>query len=925
MPMKLFEKLRTKPEWEDEDSAVRARAVRELSLDDRELLNRIAEDDDDPAVRGEAVRRIDDLAALVSIHASESDPAVRAAACETVRALLLDAEAVNEDDEAEYDEDRTDAAVALLPARDLAALARDARLPEISRAALARLEGDRWLGAVATRAGRLEIAEAALARLVDPDALQAVVLKAEERAIALGAFERLSNDRLDPDLLAVIAKRAKQKAVARRARAMLAELEAARVAEEPPEPEPRAPAAQRIEQVRVAEFDTERAEQAERAAKRRALLAAARQLCEAVEQARGAAAGEQLQRLRGEWAALLQPESEASTPDALAALSERFERAAAGCEQRCREWAEDRAQLERLDALVSELEKVELSDDARTRTRWQKAEQAWRGAVSDLRSRSADPEHRERLAGLERRKADVDARRKAARDATRSDAQRQAQENLERLKRLCGTVEQLAGADAIQLPTAERQLRATRQALDELRASDAAVPLPSRRARTSLVRRLQQGHAALLGRVRELRDFADWQRWANLGVREELCARLEALAELPDDGAVASGYREIVLEWRRTADVPKDRDAPLRARFEKAHERVYPRCQVHMESQAASRTQNLERRTALIEEAERLASSTDWLKTAQRIAELKEQWKTIGPVPHQQQKETWNRFRSACNAFFQRRKEDLAERKQEWARNLERKEALIAGLEALAGSEDGAGVAEQVRQAQAEWKTIGPVQRKRSDALWERFRAACDAAYGRIHAAEHEAMAAKVAVREAICDELEALLPAADGAGDPPAQLAATVRDLRQRWRRAPEVPQAVRRRLSARFGHAINGVVARWPGVFRGSDLDPHRQLRRLEELCTRAETLLGSAAASAQSPAEILAARWRDALASNLMGMRVDETVRRRSTLEEVRQLQAERRKIGQLPGADAQRLAQRFQQACDRLFSTAQSQTG
>ena len=911
MPMKLFEKLRARPEWEDEDGAVRARAVRELPPDEQELLLRIAEEDDDPAVRAAAARRIDDLGALLSIHGAETDPAVRAAVCETVPALLFDAEVETE----------TDAALALLPPRDLAALARDALLPGISRAALARLEGDRWLGAVASRASRLEIAEAALVRLIDPAALQAVVLKAEERAIALSAFERLSQDQLDPEALAVIAKRSKQKAVARRAKAMLAEQEAARVAEEPPEPEPDRPAVaeQRIEQVRVAEFDAERTEQAERAARRRALLAAARRLCEAVEQARGAAAGEQLQQLRADWAALLQPEPDASAPEALVALSERFERAIDGCEQRCREWAEDRAQLERLDALVAELEQVDTSDDGETRARWQKAEQAWRGAVSELRSRSADdPEHRERLDGLERRKADMDTRRQAARAASRTDAQRQAQKHLERIEQLCGTVEQLAASDAIQLPTAERQLRATRQALDELRASDAALPLPSRRAHAALVRRLQKAHATLLGRVRELRDFADWQRWANLGVREDLCARIEALADVPDDAAVASGYREIVLEWRRTADVPKDRDAPLLARFEKAHERVYPRCQAYVESQAASRTRNLARRVALIEEAEQLVSSTDWLKTAQRISALKEQWQAIGPVPHQQQKETWNRFRAACNAFFQRRKEDLAARKQEWSRNLERKEALIVRLEALVGSDDGAAAAEQARQAQAEWKTIGPVQRKRSDAVWQRFRAACDAVHGRIQTAEHDAMASKVETREAICSELEVLLPAAGATENPPEQLAATVRDLRQRWRQAPEVPQAIRRRLAARFGHGINRVVETWPSVFRGSDLDPHRQLRRLEELCTRAETLLGSNVESRQSPAEILAARWRDALASNLMGTRVDETARRRTALEEVRQMQAERRKIGPLPGTDAQRLAQRFQQACDRLFS-------
>lgn len=918
--MSLFEKLRARPEWEDADGAVRARAVRDLPPDDLDLLLRIAAEDEDPAVRGTAVQRIDDLEALLSIHGAEADPAVRAVACEALRDLLLDAE----------DEAGADAAVDVLAPRDLAALAREARHPGVSRAALSRLEGEKHLAAVASRAGHVEVAAAALERIVDPESLQTVAVKAEERSVALGAFERLSNGHLDPDWLAVVAKRSKQKAVARRAKALLAEHESARAMEqEPAAPEEgetaRPPVlASPIEQVRVAEFDEERAKQAQRAEERSALLAAARRVCETIERVPGAEAARALPGLRDEWGALAWTAAASGPPKAQAALLERFERAVAGCEQRGLQWKEDQAQLERLEALVAEMERAELAEDGRPQAFWQQSDMDWRAIVAEFRGRSiVRRDSRERLIGLERRKAEVDARRRAAEAAQRSDAERQAQENLERIERLCATVEDVAASAKSQLPAAERQLRAARRALEELRESDAAAPLPSRRARAALVRRLQQAHTALLGRVRELRDFADWKRWANLGVREELCARLEALVDEQDDAAVASRYREIVLEWRRTADVPQDRDAPTRARFEAAHEKVYPRCQAFLEAQTAGREQNLARRIAIIEEAEQLASSTDWLKTAQRIATLKEQWQEIGPVPRQQQKETWNRFRTACNTFFRRRKEDLDTRKKAWVRNLELKEALIARVEALAADGNGTSPAEQVRQAQAEWKTIGPVQRKRSDAVWQRFRAACDAVYGRIHAAEHAEVAGKVAAREEICSELEALLPADGAAGEPPAQLAETVRDLRQRWRQAPEVPQVVGRRLAARFGGGVNRVIAAWPAAFRGSDLDPNRQLRRLEALCARAETLVRDDMEPSASPAEILAARWREALASNLMGARVDEARRRRSTLDEVRRLQAERRRLGQIPGAEAQRLAQRFQQACDRLSGASQAQ--
>ena len=487
----------------------------------------------------------------------------------------------------------------------------------------------------------------------------------------------------------------------------------------------------------------------------------------------------------------------------------------------------------------------------------------------------------------------------------------------DRLGRLCGAAESAAASDKLELPVAERHLRAVRRALDEMQAADAGSSAPPRRARAALARRLRRVQTALLGRVRELRDFADWQRWANLGLQEDLCAELEALAGVEDDAQLAARYRNVMARWRQAADVPKDRGEQLRARFEAAHEKVYERCQKHLAAQAADRERNLARRLALVEEAERLASSTDWLRTVQRITELQAEWKQIGPVPRRQQQETWDRFRAACGTFFTRRKNDLAQRKQEWAQNLERKEALIARVEALEAVTDIPAAVAQARQAQAEWKQIGAVQRKRSDAIWQRFRAACDAVFGRAQAAEHEAAADKVEAREALCRELEALLPADDPAGEVPEGLADRVRDLQQQWRQAPDLPHALRRKLAARFGQAISRVVAAYPAAFRGTELDPARQLARLDELCRRVESLIGKEIEPDASPAEILATRWRDALASNLMGARVDEGARRRAAIEQVKRLQAERRKLGQLPGPEGQRLAERFQQACDRLF--------
>jgi hypothetical protein len=142
--------------------------------------------------------------------------------------------------------------------------------------------------------------------------------------------------------------------------------------------------------------------------------------------------------------------------------------------------------------------------------------------------------------------------------------------------------------------------------------------------------------------------------------------------------------------------------------------------------QAEARTLNLQRKEALCVRAEALSESRDWIATADQLKALQAEWKTIGAVPRGHEKTVWERFQKACDRFFTRRHEDLAHRKEMWAQNLARKEALCVRAEALAESTDWDPAANEIKALQNEWKTIGPVKKSRSDAIWQRFRAACD-------------------------------------------------------------------------------------------------------------------------------------------------------------------------------------------------------
>ena len=176
----------------------------------------------------------------------------------------------------------------------------------------------------------------------------------------------------------------------------------------------------------------------------------------------------------------------------------------------------------------------------------------------------------------------------------------------------------------------------------------------------------------------------------------------------------------------------------------------------------------------------------------------------------------------------------------------------------------------------------------------------------------------KIELREALCGQLEAFLPPAPGAetegGDTPsvetasdnepfvapADLAERVREIQGLWRAGPEVPREIQRQLSARFGRAVSRLVEAYPDQFRGTDLDPARALKRLQKLVERAEALCLPRpwTSAARHPRRFLATKWREALASNTMGVKIDPGAQRRAAMDEAKRLQADRRQLGRSP---------------------------
>jgi hypothetical protein len=582
---------------------------------------------------------------------------------------------------------------------------------------------------------------------------------------------------------------------------------------------------------------------------------------------------------------------------------------------------EDRVveQTDAVEDVVAEAEDVAALEDPEIDERRQAAqaeperiEEAERRQQELAAQRARDVEEHEKL----------EAERRAQVAATREADQRARREALARLHNLLGRVEPLIAKTDLSLKAADRALRDVRSALN------AIPPLPSRQDFEEVARRLRAAQDGLTPKVLELREADDWQRWANVSVQEQLIGKMDALKALDDAEAIAREVRSLQEQWKKVADVPRPQADTLWRRFKTAHDEVWAKCEAHFAAEAQARTENLAKKTVLCEKAEALAESTSWIQTAEEIKRLQGEWKAIGPVSRGREKAIWDRFRTACDRFFTRRHEDLAQRKKTWAENLAKKDALCVRAEALAESSDWEPAAAEIRRLQNEWKTIGPVKKSRSEAVWQRFRAASDKFFTR-YAQRHDiARAERVAAREAICDELTALAPAESDVVEAPADLPAKVRALRGRWQQEiaargvdPDRAQA----LDRRFAEAFAAVIARWPAAFAGSDLDPDANRKRMESLVKRVEDLATSIAgpASAQpeadaamSPTVRLAAMLKEALAANTIGGRVDEDSRTRAAAEELRQAQASWSRIGPVPEDLKRALADRFQKASRRI---------
>jgi len=905
--MSLLDRFRTRPAWEDPDPDVRLAAVRQLPAGDQDLLAEIARADAEPAIRRAAARKLDTPDVLEALAREDSDEDVREEAAQSLLRGLLVAEGPA-------------ASMAPLHAlsqpRHLATVARKARSETVRRAALERIDERRALLSVAKSAEESGTRLEALSRLPGEE-LAEVAVKSEHRDVATAAVERLT----DVDALSEVAAHGRNKAASRRARARLEELTGA---PQPVTAEERRAAdlelCRRVEELATtADFDRaaevlaeargdwqrltgheaemeeqfsrlceelevrltrhreEQAERARAAASRTRSIDERRALCDQVETLSGAEIPEALAEAQRRFEALAE---ESGTEE----LDARFSRAVEECRKRHAAWLESTERRGQLEELCAQLEKS-LEENVRT-------EPGLLKRAEELASgEGVDAALVERHRALVERVREQKARRREERERERAESRKS-------LLALVEKMEALVGQEKPPLAEARAVLRESRAALDE------AGPL-SKSDRDELWPRIKAARGTLYPRVQELSEAEDWRLWSNATVQEELCGKMEALRETADLDRAARDLRDLRERWKQVASTRREDGEALWQRFKAARDTVQERVSAHLAARAEQHAENLKKKLELCERAEALQDSRDWARTADALKQLQAEWKSIGPVPRRQTQETWQRFRKACDAFFEARKSDLHKRKEEWAANLEQKMALIERAEALAESTDWEATASELKQLQAQWKQIGPVRRNKAEAIWTRFRSACNSFFERYKRRDEISREEEVSRREELCAELEGLVES------DPEGLGAAVEAVHARWRSAGPLPASRRKALERRYREARYALVEKHPAAFAGTELDPEVSRTRLEKLCTRVDRLLEQE--RRPSGVEDLAARLREALAANTIGGGASAGP---GPQEELAQIEAAFSRLGPVPGPEGEALRRRFKETCEQL---------
>jgi len=304
---------------------------------------------------------------------------------------------------------------------------------------------------------------------------------------------------------------------------------------------------------------------------------------------------------------------------------------------------------------------------------------------------------------------------------------------------------------------------------------------------------------------KELRDL-DLKK--NMELKLNLCGKAEELLLEPSIIKAFNILQKYHEQWREIGPVPRETKDELWERFKAATSKINKKHQEYFEERKDEQRKNLQEKMLLCEKAEQIASTElethkEWDDKSRDLIELQKIWRTIGFTPRKENNRIYDRFRSACDRFFNAKREFYAQNKEFQVNNLQMKNELCVQAETIKDSTDWKKTTDEFIHIQKKWKEIGPVPRKQSDAIWKRFRAACDYFFDQkskhFSVVDHE-QDENLDQKKALIEEVKNYKLTKDENTD-----LAQMREFQRRWTEIGHVPFKDKDAVQNEFRDAIN------------------------------------------------------------------------------------------------------------------------
>lgn len=304
---------------------------------------------------------------------------------------------------------------------------------------------------------------------------------------------------------------------------------------------------------------------------------------------------------------------------------------------------------------------------------------------------------------------------------------------------------------------------------------------------------------------KELRDL-DLKK--NMDLKIALCEKAETLETLDFSLEISKNLQELHEAWREIGPVPKEEKEDLWNRFKKVTELINKKNHNFYTQLKEQQKENLFAKETICEKAEKISETNfdnhkQWNDNTNEILALQKQWQESGAVPKKDRNKIYKRFRTACDIFYDKKKDYYFNLKDIQNKNLLIKEKLCEKAEELKERTDWKSTTDKFIALQKEWKKVGPISKKVSDKLWTRFRAACDSFFESKEAHFNnvdQEFEGNLKLKEDIIKELEAF-----EASEKEEETIIRLTDIQNRWVEIGFVPFKTKNIINEKFQNLLN------------------------------------------------------------------------------------------------------------------------